>query len=63
MKITPLMVVIFVLLICLFLVMVYYLYSYVVYAIIGVFAFASASGMYECLDAMAHLLPFCKCGK
>lgn len=59
-QITPLMVVIFVMFICLFLLMVYYLYSYVVYVIIGVFALASASGMYECLNALALKLPFCK---
>ncbi|CAB3995958.1 signal peptide peptidase-like 2B isoform X1 [Paramuricea clavata] len=61
MQITPLMVVIFVVFICLFLLLVYYLYKYVVYIIIGVFAIASASGMFECLNALALKLPFCTC--
>ena len=60
MQVTPLMVVIFVVFICLFLLLVYYFYSYVVYIIIGVFALASASGMFECLNALASKLPVCK---
>lgn len=60
MRIGPLMVVIFVAMICGFLLLVYYLYNYVIYGIIAIFAIASCSGMYECINAVVTKLPLCE---
>ena len=60
MRINAVMVFVFVAMICGFLLLVYYLYKYVIYGVIAIFAIASCSGMYECLDALLLKIPFCK---
>lgn len=56
-EVTPLMVVVFVILICGTLLLLYYFYDYLVYVVIVLFCLAACNGMYECLRPIVLWLP------
>ncbi|KAI1904088.1 hypothetical protein AGOR_G00002070 [Albula goreensis] len=53
---SPVKVLVFVLLMCIMLVLMYFFYHWLVYLIISVFCLASAVGLYSCLDALLEKL-------
>ena len=59
-EVTPLMVVIFVVLICGTLLLLYFFYNYLVYVVIVLFCLASCHGLYECLTPIILWLPLGK---
>ncbi|XP_032238060.2 signal peptide peptidase-like 2B isoform X2 [Nematostella vectensis] len=60
-QVTPLMVLIFVLLICGLLLLLFYFYKYLVYVIIVLFALASCNGLFDCLMPLILWLPLGSC--
>lgn len=60
-EVTPLMVVIFVVLICGTLLLLYFFYNYLVYVVIVLFCLASCHGLYECLTPIILWLPLGSC--
>uniref|UniRef100_A0A8C6CJP6 Signal peptide peptidase-like 2B n=1 Tax=Moschus moschiferus TaxID=68415 RepID=A0A8C6CJP6_MOSMO len=59
--VTPVMICVFVVMCCSMLVLLYFFYDQLVYAIIGIFCLASSTGLYSCLSPLVQRLPFCKC--
>lgn len=59
-EVTPLMVVIFVILICGTLLLLFYFYNYLVYVVIVLFCLASCNGFYECMRPIILCLPLGK---
>ncbi|XP_023620437.1 signal peptide peptidase-like 2B isoform X12 [Myotis lucifugus] len=59
--VTPVMTCVFVVMCCSMLVLLYYFYDHLVYAIIGIFCLASSTGLYSCLSPLVQRLPFGKC--
>lgn len=60
-EVTPLMVVVFVVLICGTLLLLYYFYDYLVYVVIVLFCLAACNGLYECLHPIVLWLPLGMC--
>lgn len=60
-EVTPLMVVVFVVLICGTLLLLYFFYDYLVYVVIVLFCLAACNGMYECLRPIVLWLPLGMC--
>ncbi|CAH3103177.1 unnamed protein product [Pocillopora meandrina] len=60
-EVTPLSVVVFVLLVCGTLLLLYFFYKYLVYVVIVGFALASCYGLYECLHPLVLWLPLGDC--
>lgn len=60
-EVTPLMVVVFVFLICGTLLLLYYFFDYLVYVVIVLFCLAACNGLYECLRPIVLWLPFGMC--
>ncbi|XP_066557532.1 signal peptide peptidase-like 2A isoform X2 [Amia ocellicauda] len=58
---SPVKVVIFVVLMCVVLVLLYFFYKWLVYVIISIFCVASAMALYSCLDALMQMIPYGKC--
>ena len=56
-EVTPLMVVIFVILICGTLLLLFYFYNYLVYVVIVLFCLAACNGFYECMRPIVLWLP------
>ncbi|MEE6487199.1 hypothetical protein FKM82_014830 [Ascaphus truei] len=59
--VTPIMICVFVVMCCTMLVLLYYFYDYLVYAIIGIFCLAASIGLYSCLSPFVRRLPYGKC--
>ncbi|XP_031553969.1 signal peptide peptidase-like 2B [Actinia tenebrosa] len=60
-QVTPLMVLVFVLLICGLLLLLFYFYKYLVVVIIVLFVLASCNGLFECLTPIVLRLPLGSC--
>ncbi|KAL9985926.1 hypothetical protein ACROYT_G008380 [Oculina patagonica] len=60
-EVTPIMVVVFVVLICGTLLLLYYFYDYLVYVVIVLFCLAACNGLYECLRPIVLKLPLGDC--
>lgn len=60
-EVTPLLVVVFVVLVCGTLLLLYYFYKYLVYVVIVGFALASCHGLFECLHPIVLWLPLGTC--
>lgn len=60
-EVTPLMVVIFVILICGTLLLLFYFYNYLVYVVIVLFCLAACNGFYECMRPIVLWLPLGDC--
>lgn len=60
-EVTPLLVVVFVVLVCGTLLLLYYFYKYLVYVVIVGFALASCHGLFECLHPIVLWLPLGDC--
>ncbi len=60
-EVTPIMVVVFVVLICGTLLLLYYFYDYLVYVVIVLFCLAACNGLYECLRPIVLKLPIGMC--
>ncbi|XP_064136274.1 signal peptide peptidase-like 2B isoform X4 [Loxodonta africana] len=59
--VTPVMICVFVVMCCSMLVLLYYFYDHLVYAVIGIFCLASSTGLYSCLAPLVRRLPFGRC--
>nr|XP_020649822.1 signal peptide peptidase-like 2B isoform X1 [Pogona vitticeps] len=59
--VTPIMICVFVVMCCSMLVLLYYFYDQLVYAIIGIFCLAASIGLYSCLSPFVRRLPIGKC--
>ncbi|XP_032064553.1 signal peptide peptidase-like 2B isoform X3 [Thamnophis elegans] len=59
--VTPVMIGVFVLMCCSMLILLYYFYDQLVYAIIGIFCLAASIGLYSCLSPFVRRFPLGKC--
>ncbi|XP_063147096.1 signal peptide peptidase-like 2B isoform X5 [Candoia aspera] len=59
--VTPVMIGVFVVMCCSMLVLLYYFYDQLVYAIIGIFCLAASIGLYSCLSPFVRRFPLGKC--
>ncbi|KAF7235910.1 Signal peptide peptidase-like 2B [Varanus komodoensis] len=59
--VTPIMICVFVVMCCSMLVLLYYFYDQLVYAIIGIFCLAASIGLYSCLSPFVRRFPLGKC--
>ncbi|XP_063003338.1 signal peptide peptidase-like 2B [Elgaria multicarinata webbii] len=59
--VTPIMIGVFVVMCCSMLVLLYYFYDQLVYAIIGIFCLAASIGLYSCLSPFVRRFPVGKC--
>eukprot|EP00795_Rhopilema_esculentum_P003813 gene3813-15101_t len=58
-KITPVTIVVFIGVICSFLLLLYFFYKYLIYAVIGLFAIAACNGTFDCLRAIISQYNVC----
>ncbi|XP_034975421.2 signal peptide peptidase-like 2B [Zootoca vivipara] len=59
--VTPIMICVFVVMCCSMLILLYYFYDHLVYAIIGIFCLAASIGLYSCLSPFVRRFPLGKC--
>eukprot|EP00794_Sanderia_malayensis_P019498 gene19498-21424_t len=61
MRITPVTIVVFIGMICSVLLLLYFFYKYLIYAVIGLFAIAACNGVFDCLKAIVNQVNICTC--